>query len=197
MLGEILHRKDVRSAQQEVRQLRTAIDEAHSSLRELLANFRSRMDDRGLVHAISDVLDQLHEETGIHTFFQNECGGKDTGLSPAQEIQIFRIVQEALSNVRKHSNACNVRVLMSRRKNSECSILIEDDGLGIDAAPSRDRPGEHVGLSIMRDRAARIHGQLLIESEPGEGTRVDLTFPTTLPKQNPLEDPGLASTAHR
>jgi two-component system nitrate/nitrite sensor histidine kinase NarX len=55
-------------------------------------------------------------------------------------------------------------------------VLVEDDGVGIDQPECEGHPGEHIGLSIMSDRARRLGGELRIDSEPGEGTRVDLTF---------------------
>lgn len=178
MLGETLFRKDVRTAQEEVRRLRAAVEEAHASLRELLANFRLKLDEGGLVPAIVRMVDRFSEETGIAVFFQNECG--ELTLSPSQEIQIFRIVQEALTNVRKHSEARNARVLLSQ-SGGRYSVLIEDDGRGL-ATPDRDGlPGEHIGLAIMRERAQSLPGELTIESEPGEGMRVLLTFDTTPP----------------
>lgn len=173
MLGEMLFRKDITNAENEVRRLHISLVEAHASLRELLANFRSRMDERGLVPAIADMVVQFKEETGIAAFFHNECS--ELVLSPAQEIQIFRITQEALANIRKHSNARTTRIMLSADENSNYELLIEDDGLGITLAPNSQR-GEHVGLSIMRERAARLPGALTIESEPGEGTRICLTF---------------------
>ncbi|MGD9000221.1 MAG: histidine kinase, partial [Granulosicoccaceae bacterium] len=103
MLGEILHKKDIRAAQNEVRRLNTAIDEAHTSLRELLSNFRSRMDERGLVYAVNDLVYSFKQETGINVFFHNGMMNTDPGLTPAQEFQAFRIIQEALANIKKHS----------------------------------------------------------------------------------------------
>lgn len=176
MLGEILHRKDIRAAQNEVRRLNTAIEEAHTSLRELLSNFRSRMDERGLVYAVNDLVYRFQQETGVNVFFHNGMNNADPGLTPAQEFQAFRIIQEALANVKKHSNACNVRILFFK-SDKLFTILIEDDGLGIDDEPTTSVPGEHIGLSIMQERAAAINGEVTIESEPGEGTSVYLNFP--------------------
>ena len=178
MLGETLHKKNIRAAQTEVRQLNAAIEEAHESLRELLSNFRSRMDERGLVPAIEDLVRRFREETGISVFFQNEA--LEYSFSPFQEVQIFRIIQEALTNIRKHSNACNVRILFQNSDNQHFDVLIEDDGLGIIEPASTTRPGENIGLSIMRERATRLQGELDIESEPGEGTRIKLSCPITL-----------------
>lgn len=173
MLGETLYKKDVRTAQEEVRRLRGAVEEAHASLRELLANFRLKIDDGGLVPAITRMVERFNEETSIAVFFQNQCG--EPQLPPAQEIHVFRIVQEALTNIRKHSEARNARILLSHNGTGRYSVLIEDDGRGF--APSEPgMPGEHLGLSIMRERAQRLPGELTIESEPGEGLRILLTF---------------------
>jgi two-component system nitrate/nitrite sensor histidine kinase NarX len=178
MLGEILHKKDIRAAQNEVRRLNTAINEAHTSLRELLSNFRSRMDERGLIYAVNDLVYRFKQETGINVFFHNGMTNTDPGLTPAQEFQAFRIIQEALANIKKHSNACTVRILFYSNE-KDFSILIEDDGHGMESETGAPGPGEHIGLSIMEERAAAINGEVTIESEPGEGTRVYLHFPVS------------------
>jgi two-component system nitrate/nitrite sensor histidine kinase NarX len=173
LLGELLHKKDLRAAQQEVQRLQSSVEEAHTNLRDLLANFRSRMDERGLAPAIAELVARFEAENGISAFFQNEC--TEINLSPAQEIQVFRIVQEALANIRKHADANNVRVLFQSEDGVNYRLIVEDDGTGIPPA-SPAQPGERVGLAIMHDRARRLQGTLLIESEPGEGTRLSLTF---------------------
>lgn len=177
MLGETLYRKDVRAAQSEVRRLNTAIDEAHTSLRELLSNFRSRMDERGLVYAVQDLIYNFKQETGINTYFHTGDIKDHAGLTPAQEFQAYRIIQEALANIKKHSNACNVRILFNRQDDGGCTILIEDDGLGIGDEKETANPGEHIGLSVMKERAYALGGELEIESETGEGTHIILHIP--------------------
>ena len=173
MLGENLFKREWRPAQNEARNLRIAVDEAHESLRALLANFRLKIDDRGLIHALQTLVVRFRQETGINVYFDNNC--HDLSITPQQELQIFHIVQEALTNVRKHSQAINVRVLLHNDPMGGYVLLIEDDGLGI-TENEPGRPGEHVGLQIMRERAARVPGELIIESDAGEGTRVQLTF---------------------
>jgi len=105
-------------------------------------------------------------------FFQNEC--RALALTPAQEIQVFYIIQEALTNIRKHSGAHNVRILLNN-EDDLYTVLIEDDGLGM-AETVEGAPGEHAGLAIMRERTERLQGQIVIESEAGEGTRIVLMF---------------------
>lgn len=109
---------------------------------------------------------------------QIEC--PDLQLSPVSELQVLRIVREALNNVRKHSRAQTVRVLVRCESGGSYRILVEDDGvgIGIDEPAIDASPGEHLGLSIMHERARRISGDLRIESEPGEGTRISLSFRT-------------------
>ena len=179
MLGEMLHRKDLHNAQHETRRLHTSVEEAHTSLRELLANFRSRMDERGLVPAIEDMVMSFKQETGIAAYFHNECD--ELTLSPAQEIQVFRITQEALANIRKHSDAMTARIMLRSDDGEKYTLLIEDDGMGMSPVGASQR-GEHIGLSIMQERAEHLPGTLKIESEPGEGTRVCLTFVAVAPR---------------
>ena len=86
----------------------------------------------------------------------------------------FYIIQEALTNIRRHSGARNVRILLNNQ-DELYTVLIEDDGLGMTGV-AESTSGEHAGLAIMRERAQRLPGQIVIESEPGEGTRIVLIF---------------------
>ena len=97
------------------------------------------------------------------------------------EVHILHIIQEALSNIRKHSNATNVRVLIRCTADQYFYALIEDDGMGIQVPMDASRPGEHVGLTIMRERANHIGARLNIESESGEGTRIELMLEKAKP----------------
>ena len=70
-----------------------------------------------------------------------------------------------------------MRVLFRQPDDSRCQVLIEDDGVGFEDPNTEGLPGEHVGLSIMQERARRINGDVSIESDTGEGTRIELDFP--------------------
>ena len=172
MMDESLHRGDLGAAANEIRNLQQAMDQAHANLRDLLANFRLKIGEQGFAPAIANMVQRFQQETGIEMFFQNEC--KALNLTPAQEVQVFYIIQEALTNIRKHSGARNVRILLNN-EGDFYTVLIEDDGLGM-AKVAAGSAGEHVGLAIMQERTARLPGQLVIESEPDEGTRIVLMF---------------------
>ena len=172
LMDESLRRQDIGAAASEIRNLRQAMDQAHANLRGLLANFRLRIGDEGFAPAIAGMVQRFQQETGIATFFQNECLALN--LTPAQEVQVFYIIQEALTNIRKHSGARNARVLLNN-EDDFYTVLIEDDGQGM-AGAATAAAGEHVGLAIMQERTARLPGQLVIETEPEEGTRIVLMF---------------------
>ena len=87
-------------------------------------------------------------------------------------------VLTALKNICKHSKADTVRILMRKTPNQIYYMIIEDDGIGFDKPPERTHEGEHIGLSVMRERAEMMGGELEIESEPGEGTQILLSFTT-------------------
>ncbi len=176
MLSDSLRQCDVsQDALTDLGRIRNGVDQAHTELRELLYSFRAPMDRRGLVPALERLTERFRQETGLHTLFQNDCGPFD--LSAAAELQVLRIAQEALANVRKHAEAQTVRVLLTRGNGGAYMLLIEDDGVGFSAAANEGDPEEHIGLAIMAERALRICADCRIESEPGEGTRVELVFP--------------------
>ena len=172
MLSEALARKDLSAAQYEANGLRRAMTQANADVRDLLTNYRLKIDDSGLVHTIANLVERFGRETGIAVFFQNEC--RVLALTPAQELQVFFIIQEALTNIRKHSGAHNVRIMLNN-EDDLYTVLIEDDGVGM-ADIAGGMPIEHAGLAIMRERTGRLPGQIVIESEPGEGTRIVLIF---------------------
>lgn len=161
-------------ARNDLSRIRNGLDEAHTELRELLASFRAPLDRRGLVPALEKLTQRLGQETGAHVLFQNDC--RPFELSAAEELQLLRIVQESLANIRKHAEAHTVRVLLTRECSGQHMLLIEDDGKGF-STPTEDSPlGERIGLSIMEERARRIGAELRVESEPGEGTRLEILF---------------------
>lgn len=158
----------------DLERIRNGLDEAHTELRALLNNFRAPLDEKGLVQALQKMAQRFETETGIHTFFQNEC--PQVNLTVAEEMQIVRIVQESLANTRKHAQAQNVRVLLTCPGVETYRVLVEDDGVGFVYTEKDGKPGEHIGLNIMEERAMRLGAEFRVESEEGEGTRIELIY---------------------
>jgi two-component system nitrate/nitrite sensor histidine kinase NarX len=174
MLDEAIDQQGADVTHEDIQQIKSGLNDAYTELRELLAHFRAPINSRGLLPALEDLISNFRKQTGMHVLLQKEWDS--TRLSANSEMQVLRIIQEALANVRKHSVAHTVRVLLRCDKDDNYHILIEDDGVGMDKPAFSGHPGEHLGMSIMKERARYLGGDLRIESETGEGTRVQLTF---------------------
>ncbi|MBF0220030.1 MAG: GAF domain-containing protein [Gammaproteobacteria bacterium] len=185
MLDDALSEQTITETREEISQIKGGLDEAYMELRELLAHFRAPSGVKGLLPALEDLISNFRNQTGMRVLLQKEW---EASRLPANlELQIIRIIQEALTNIRKHSQANTVRVLMRCDPEQNFNILIEDDGIGMERPAFSGHPGEHLGLSIMKERAQYLDGDLRIESEPGEGTRVQLSFTQPSNKKAPSD----------
>lgn len=99
-------------------------------------------------------------------------------LPPSETEQVLRVVREALLNAWRHAQATHIAVRLEQR-GVEATVVVEDDGRGFDPKTPWSDGGSHFGLSIMRARASRLGGRLMVRSAPGQGTRVALTWPNS------------------
>jgi two-component system nitrate/nitrite sensor histidine kinase NarX len=173
VIDETFHSNDEKSIWHQMERIEYTIDQANTQLRELIAHFRVPINEQGLIPSIENNVRRTQQEMGIPVYFQNEWPEQE--LTPEVELNVLRIVQECLVNIRKHSEAEVVRVLLSYRNDTNI-VLIEDDGIGFDESSIVSEGGQHLGLNILRDRASEISADIEIESEPGDGTRINLQF---------------------
>ena len=183
-LDDSMLRADPLASKRDLRKINAGIDAVNTEVRDLIANFRAPIDERGLLTSIEDVVSRFERDSAMAVYLHTE--GEVPVLTPVAETQFLGIVREGLANARKHSGAKLVRILLQSKPDGYYRLLIEDDGVGFDQPADEAQPGEHVGLSIMRDRAERLGCQLRIESDPGEGTRLDLTFDIDTPVSESL-----------
>lgn len=173
MLQDSLRRDDMPEAQAELARIREGIQESYDDVRELLVHFRTRLDTGNLDSAIVSSLEKFEGQTGIATDLTRT--GEGAEMPTTNAVQILHIIQEALSNVRKHAAATRVRVCIDRSEH--CSITVDDNGRGFNPDAEVADGSIHVGLNIMRERAHRIGGRFDIQSRLGEGTTVTLILP--------------------
>jgi signal transduction histidine kinase len=134
------------------------------------------LDDLGLVSAVRVHARNLLEAAGVKLTFE-ASGFGHRRLPPAVEATVFRVAQEAVTNVARHANATAASVSLSLR-DGRLSVIVEDNGVGFDPVSTLGRrEGRRVGLLGMQERAGLIGGSLRIEARPGRGTRVELTVP--------------------
>ena len=158
----------------ELARIRTTLESANVELRELIAGFRAPVAGRDLRTALEEMSVRYTAQSAMTVHLQID--GELPELPAGPQLQVVRIVGEALANACAHSGGNLARVLV-RSEAGSVRVLVEDDGEGFSMPPCGRAPGEHIGLSVMRERARWLGGTLVIESEPGEGTRVSLAFP--------------------
>ncbi len=159
---------------------RRTINDAQDDVRESILSLRTTLSDHLLLlTALEQYLDAFGVQTGIDVQFINGAQSP-TKLSPLVETELVRIVQEALTNVRKHAHAHHVSLHVTSDAQM-LEIQIVDDGIGIGL---QKLTGSHFGLQTMRERAQSIHGQLSILSTPGQGTTVALSVPLLVSSRN-------------
>ena len=143
-------------------------------LRKMVFELRPpALDDEGLAPALRLYLEEFSIDTGIEYELRNELEAEP--INPTRVV-LFRIAQEALTNIRKHSNATKVAVAL-RRRDSGVSMVLSDDGAGFDVTSDElNNPG-HIGLAEMRERAEMGGGTFHIESAPKKGTEVAVWLP--------------------
>jgi signal transduction histidine kinase len=150
---------------------------ALQELRDLIADLRpSILDDLGLVPALHAQVKAFRERTGIDAVFDSR--GPRRRLSPEEEIVIFRIAQEALTNVAKHAGAAHVMVRLTFHDDAT-HLVVTDDGRGFDPAEALQAAGTRRawGLLGMQERVTLIGGACEITSKPGKGTTVRVVVP--------------------
>ena len=118
-------------------------------------------------------LQKFEHQTGLATHL--EVHGAGLPLPPDVQVQVLHVVQEALSNVRKHARATRVNVRVQRHP--EWRFEVQDNGIGFDAGRSLAPDSLHVGLRILRERAEGISARVEVQSAPGAGTTVCIELP--------------------
>jgi len=153
-------------------ELREQVVTALQDVRRLAVELRPAvLDDFGLVPALERLIDAFAEQSDVRVDFHSALG--ETRLPSDVETALYRVVQEALTNIVKHANATRISISLARRA-SGVAAVIEDDGAGFDQRAVRDGG---VGLLGMRERLALLDGRLEIESRPGAGTTIVAEVP--------------------
>jgi two-component system nitrate/nitrite sensor histidine kinase NarX len=174
LLRVAVARSDRAAIERSIAELEAGVRESTSDVRELLVHFRTRTNQEDIEPALRTTLSKFEHQSGLGAHLA--VSGHGLPLDPDVQVQVLHVVQEALSNVRKHADARQVWVDLQRAPHWR--IEVRDDGHGFD--PAAAASGQtHVGLRIMRERAARIGAQVQVLSEPGAGTRVILTLART------------------
>ena len=181
VLDESIHQGDDSQMWNELEKLEDSIHKANAEIRELIKQFRTGPKaTKNFITELENLIDSFKKDnSSIKIFLQIE--DKKVNLSDDQSRNTLKIIQEAITNVLKHSQAKIVRLFVSKEKDNTVNVLVEDDGIGIAKScfigHEEEVSGEHFGISVMKDRANQMNARLDIESELGEGVRIKLNIP--------------------
>ena len=181
LMRDALALGDAQQVQHVLAEIDVGLHESYGDVRELLMHFRTRTNGEDIEPALLTTLRKFEHQSGVKATL--EIRGQGMPLAPDLQIQVLHIVQEALSNVRKHARAAHV--WLDVQQQPQWRIEVRDDGLGFS---TRDDASDesHIGLRIMVERAERLGARLEVLSTPGLGTSVVLTLPLTA--RSPVAD---------
>jgi two-component system nitrate/nitrite sensor histidine kinase NarX len=171
LLRNAIDRRQTEKVQSTLDELDEGLRESIGDVRELLVHFRTRTNTENIEGALQETLLKFQHQTGLPAHLQ--IRGTGLPLPPDVQVHVLHVLQEALSNVRKHAQASQVRLDVDK---GECwRFTVRDDGRGFDS--KREQGETHVGLKIMRERAERIGARIALASSSTQGTAVVLTLP--------------------
>jgi two-component system nitrate/nitrite sensor histidine kinase NarX len=175
LLRNDLQSGDAARIESTLHELDAGVHESLGDVRELLVHFRTRTNTEDITPALKTTLMKFEHQTGLAAHLEIE--GEGLPLPADVQVQVLHVVQEALSNVRKHARAREVWVEV--QQSPQWRVEVRDDGCGF-AAGGAGPDETHVGMRIMRERAQKIGATVEVESVPGSGTCVVLKLPQRL-----------------
>ena len=165
---------DDKSVRDNIEMIRDGIQYCYEDVRELLDHFRAKPQYGNFAETVRSVIERSRKQAGIPVVLH--ISGGDCLLNSEQQTQALFILQEALSNIRKHAAARQAEVLLEN--GDGFTMTVRDDGRGFDPESRAEaEPGQHIGLSVMHERAEKIGAEISIRSQPGSGTEVRLHIP--------------------
>jgi two-component system nitrate/nitrite sensor histidine kinase NarX len=171
LMRAAMARGDAAEMTELLEQIDTGVRESYADVRELLLHFRTRTTEEDISIALATTLRKFELQSGVATTLN--VHGQGLPLPPVQQLQVLHVIQEALSNVRKHARATRARVDVYH--DPPWRFEVHDDGAGFSDAQVPDET--HVGLLIMRERAERIGARVEVTTNPAGGTCVRLELP--------------------
>ncbi len=179
MTGDLVSRREYHLALESLDELKRAAKIAYTDVREAIFNLRTTVSaGSSLLASLQEYLTQYGRHYGLDAHLVIENDDTDE-FSPEVTGQLLHIIQEALTNVRKHSDASLVLVRYDQ-SGTQVRVTIEDNGQGFVPEEVSDEGHQHVGLNVMRERAESIGGTLVLDSQLGQGTKVIVTAPTII-----------------
>ena len=158
----------------ELNDIRKVVQDTYDDIRESIDQLSTEIKNLPIIPALANYIREFGANNGIKVQFHIPKGFPN--LSPVAELQLLRITQESLTNVRRHAQASEVRVKLENTRDA-VEMTVKDDGQGFTFADLEKAPPGYHGLNIIRERAEGLGGSLDIATAPGEGTEIKVSLP--------------------
>jgi signal transduction histidine kinase len=170
-----LAKDDTIAAAEQVEEITALAREAYRDVRAAILDLRETVSpELGIVGTLQEFALKFSRQTGIAAEVE-VLGEARPALSPEVEVQLLRVIQEAMTNVRKHAQAERAHIRIAPEGDG-VHISVEDNGRGFDYEAIRRDGGGRLGMQVMRERVERLGGRFSVESRPGRGTHVRIEF---------------------
>lgn len=177
----MIDRQEYATVKEELSDLKGAVRYGLEEVRKIIFNLRPMaLDDLGLMPTLRKYVQDFEDRTRIHTRF--EVHGVEARLPSAMEVAVFRLVQEGLANVLKHSKASHAGIEITYQKQM-VKVVVKDNGVGFSVEKLEAmiaRGNSHFGIMGMRERVELLGGRMDIESEPKAGAKLTMIIPISL-----------------
>lgn len=170
VIGRQNQHRDEASTKQIIVDIDQGLSGAYTQLRELLTTFRLTIREGNFGQALKEMLEQLGSQTTAQIVLSNNLSSM--GLDAHQQVHLLQLIREATMNAIKHASANSITIFCDQ-SDEDVVVMIKDDGVGFD---KHDAKLNHYGLTIMQERATRLHGDLSVTSSPNSGCEVVLKF---------------------
>lgn len=183
-IAERLLAQDINKAKQELQALKETVRTSLTEVRKIIFDLRPMvLDDLGLIPTLHKYLDNFKQRFNVN--YELKIIGREVRLEPTMEVALFRLIQEALSNVGKHAQATEVVVRLAF-STERISISIQDNGVGFSYNLKELQQKSQFGLIGMQERVELLEGKMEIRTDSASGTRVMVTIPTKRSQENAM-----------
>ncbi|MFC1949216.1 sensor histidine kinase [Chloroflexota bacterium] len=174
LVSDSVSSQDTIKALTELSDIRKVVQDTYEDIRESIDQLSTEIKNLPIIPTMANYIQDFGNNNGINVQF--EYSKPFPQISPIAELQLFRITQEALTNVRRHADATEVEVMLEGNKNV-IEMVIKDNGQGFTLTELEEAPPGYHGLNIVKERAEALGGEVNISTAPGEGTALMVTLP--------------------
>ncbi len=174
MVSDLLSSNDTVKALTELNDIRGVVQDTYEDIRESIDQLSTEIRNMPLIPTLANYVQEFGDNNGLKAEFYHSRPFPE--LSPVAELQVLRIAQESMTNVRRHAEADELEVRLER-SGEAVELIIKDDGKGFSLEEIEESPPGYHGLNIIKERAESLGGNLNISTAPGEGTALMVSLP--------------------